>query len=78
VRVTVTRRGTLAPSSPAPGAAVREVVDLADGSTAADLVRACGLDARACVVVAGGAILTRGAALRDGDQVQLYPHLTGG
>lgn len=74
MQVTVTRRGLLAPV----GGGGSETVTLADGAHADDLLAACGVDPRACVVVVNGAAVTRTAPLGDGDRVQLYPAQSGG
>lgn len=60
------------------GVHTNEETELADGASAADLLNVCSIDPRACVVVVNGAAVTRGAALRDGDQVRLYPVQAGG
>ena len=66
-------------TSPAGLGSVRadEATELADGASAADLLDACSIDPRACVVVNGTAA-TRRTQLRDGDQVRLYPVQAGG
>ena len=74
MQVTVTARGRLAPG-PAGGT---RTVTLADGACADDLLAACGVDPRSCVVVVNGAAAGRSAPLRDGDRVQLYPAQAGG
>jgi sulfur carrier protein ThiS len=75
MQVTVTFKGHLAQERGGHGDAH---LDLADGAVAADLVAACGVDPRACVVVRNGAAVPRGTALSDGDRVQLYPAQAGG
>jgi sulfur carrier protein ThiS len=74
MEVTVSRRGALAqgrePSD--------ETVPLAEGACALDLLEACGIEPRTCIVVVNGAAVTRRAPLRDGDRAQLYPAQAGG
>jgi sulfur carrier protein ThiS len=72
VRVTLTRPEAVS------GRRVEEVAELADGALAGELLDQHGIDPRTCVVVVNGAAVTRGAALRDGDQVRLYPVQAGG
>lgn len=70
----MTLKGRLAserPSSDGP-------VVLPDGAGTADLLRACGVDPRACFVVVNGAAVPRGTGLADGDRVQLFPAQAGG
>ena len=67
-------------TSPAGLGSVRadEATELADGASAADLLDACSIDPRACVVVVNGMAATRRTQLRDGDRVRLYPVQAGG
>jgi sulfur carrier protein ThiS len=74
VRVTVHRRGALAQGREP----YDESVTLAEGAVARDLLDACGIDPRTCIVVVNGAAVTRTAPLRDGDRAQLYPAQAGG
>ena len=55
-----------------------EETELADGASAADLLDACSIDPRACVVVVNGMAATRATLLKDGDRVRLYPVQAGG
>lgn len=72
MRVTLTRPEALS------GRRVEEVAELSDGVLAGELLDQRGIDPRTCVVVVNGAAVTRGATLRDGDQVRLYPVRAGG
>lgn len=74
MRVSVTLKGHLAEGR----APCDEPVTLAEGARTADLLAACGIDPRACIVVVNGVALTRGAPLSDGDRAQLYPAQAGG
>ena len=74
LRVTVSRKGHLADG----GRGREESGGLPAGAVTADLLAACGVDPRACVVVVNGAAVPRGTALSDGDRVQLYPAQAGG
>lgn len=74
MRVTVTRMGLLAGGDHS----YDETVTLADGAVTTDLLAACGIDPRACVVVVNGVAVTRGATLSDGDRAALYPAQAGG
>ena len=74
MRVTVTAKGHLAETH----ALADEPVSLPDGAVTTDLLAACGVDPRACVVVVNGAAVPRGTPLSDGDRAQLYPAQAGG
>lgn len=74
MRVSVTLKGHLAEGR----GTYDEPVTLAEGARTADLLAACGIDPRACIVVVNGVALTRGAPLSDGDRAQLYPAQAGG
>jgi sulfur carrier protein ThiS len=74
VQVTVTRRGQLK----AADLPYDEVVTLPEGARTGDLLRACGVDPRSCVVVLNGSAATRDTMLRHGDRAQLVPHQAGG
>ena len=74
MRVSVTLKGHLAEGR----APYDAPVTLAEGARTADLLAACGIDPRACIVVVNGVALTRGAPLSDGDRAQLYPAQAGG
>jgi hypothetical protein len=43
-----------------------------------DLLEACGIDPRVCIIVINGAVMARGSELHDGDHVQLHPAQAGG
>ncbi len=74
MKVTVSRKGLLAE-----GASGREEpVTLQDGATTTDVLAACGLDPRRCIVVVNGAAVARGQRVSDGDRLQLYPAQAGG
>ena len=74
MEVTVTRKSALAggrrPSD--------ETLTLAEGARTGDLLAACDIDPRACIVVLNGTALLRGTELHDGDHVQLFPAQAGG
>ncbi|HSR22108.1 MAG TPA: MoaD/ThiS family protein [Candidatus Eisenbacteria bacterium] len=72
--MTLTRRGALAHGHDPSG----ESVTLAEGARAADLLAACGVDPRTCIVVVNGAAVVRQARLGEGDRVQIYPAQAGG
>jgi sulfur carrier protein ThiS len=74
MRVTVTAKGLLAEQH----ALTDAPVTLPEGAVTTDLLAACGVDPRACVVVVNGAAVPRGAPLADGDRAQLYPAQAGG
>jgi len=72
--VIVAARGRLAEERPGSDGPL----DLPDGSVAADVARACGIDPRACIVVVNGVAVRPGTALSDGDRATLYPAQPGG
>jgi sulfur carrier protein ThiS len=74
MRVTVTRKGALAGGR----APYHETLTLAAGARTGDLLEACAIDPRTCILVVNGAALARGTELHDGDRVQLYPAQAGG
>ncbi len=74
MRVTVTRTGLLAGGR----RPYDETVTLADGAATTDLLAACGIDPRTCVVVVNGVAVHRSTALDDGDRATLYPAQAGG
>ncbi len=74
VKVTVTRKGRLAEE----GGGHEEPLALAEGAVTSDLLAACRLDARACIVVVNGVAVPHGTGLSEGDRVQLYPAQAGG
>lgn len=74
MHVTVSRKGRLAQDL----GVGEEPVTLADGAATTDLLAACGLDPRACIVVLNGVAVPHGTALTDGDRAQLYPAQAGG
>jgi sulfur carrier protein ThiS len=74
MRVTVLRRGRLAEG----GNGLEETVALVDGAGTTDLLAACDVDRRTCIVVLNGVAVPHGSDLSDGDRVQLYPAQAGG
>ncbi len=74
MQVTVTLKGHLAEGRSAHAAPV----SLAEGAVTTDLLTACGIDPRTCIVVVNGAAVPRGTPLADGDRAQLYPAQAGG
>lgn len=53
-------------------------VELSDGATAADLMRAVGEHVDVTVCVRGGAPIPEDAALQDGDEITLVSAASGG
>lgn len=74
MEVTVSRKGRLAERA----TGLAELLSLVDGAVTTDLLAACDMDPRECVVVVNGAAVPHGSALSDGDRVQLYPAQAGG
>ncbi|MGZ4429299.1 MAG: MoaD/ThiS family protein [Nocardioidaceae bacterium] len=74
MQVTVTLKGRLAEGRDAAGTSLQ----LPDGAVTTDLLAACAVDPRTCIVVVNGAAVTRGTPLADGDRAQLYPAQAGG
>ncbi|MFZ5852086.1 MAG: hypothetical protein ACOYY2_11940 [Actinomycetota bacterium] len=73
MRVTVTAKGHVADRLPGP-----VEVELPDGAGPGEAARAAGLPALSYVYVVNGTALARGARLRDGDRLWLYPPSAGG
>lgn len=74
MEVTVSRKSVLA----AGHRPHDETLTLAEGARTGDLLAACGIDPRACIVVLNGTALLRGTELHEGDRVQLFPAQAGG
>ena len=74
MQVTVSRKGLLAEG----GRGREQPVRLEEGATTTDVLAACGLDPRSCIVVRNGVAVQRAAPLSDGDRLQLYPAQAGG
>ena len=74
MRVHVTLKGTLAAHLPGG----RGEVEVADGATVGTLSVQLGLPGGHCVFVINGAAVKAGAALSDGDRVQVFPPMAGG
>lgn len=74
MEVTVSRKGRLAEG----GTGLAELLSLVDGAVTTDLLAACDVDPRECIVVVNGAAVPHGSTLSDGDRVQLYPAQAGG
>ncbi len=74
MQVTVTLKGHLSEGRKPYDAPVR----LPDDAVTTDLLEACGIDPRTCLVVVNGVAVPRGTPLSDGDRTQLYPAQAGG
>ena len=74
MELTVSRKGRLAEGR----TGTAENLSLADGAATTDLLAACDVDPRECIVVVNGAAVPHGSVLSDGDRVQLYPAQAGG
>lgn len=74
MQVTVSRKGLLAEGD----SGREELVTLDDRATTTDVLAACALDPRRCIVVRNGVAMQRAAPLADGDRLQLYPAQAGG
>jgi molybdopterin converting factor small subunit len=74
VRVEVRLKGALADR--VPGGRIE--VDVEDGAAVESLIVALDLPAATYIYAINGAATSRGAALHDGDRVQVYPPMAGG
>lgn len=74
MKVNVTLKGHLADGR----SGYVEPVSLPEGAATTDLLTACGIDPRTCIVVVNGVAVPRGTVLNDGDRAQLYPAQAGG
>ena len=59
------------------GSGVREV-EVAEGARVADVLRAAGLLSTEYVVVKGGRVVAEDEPVADGDELVLYPVVSGG
>lgn len=73
-RVEVRLRGTLAERFPEG----RTVVEVDPGEAVERLVERLDLPRATYILVVNGAAAARGAPLKDGDRVQVYPPMAGG